>query len=933
MGHHARQRHDLTIIHSNIRNLYGNRTELEHLILERDPDIVSLNETHLGVNDKFTMRGYRFIRKDRNRRGGGVALLCRDTLPITDVTNPPQFNNFEHVTIKLAIHNYPIFITTLYVPPNAPFPTPLINHLNTNHKSIILSDLNASNIALGDRRTNAAGRQLELILHRTDFKLIPTAPTRYPQTVNDIHATTPDRILTTPPIFNRVLQAEILPPLNSDHCPIELKITTPIWSPTAPITPRKSYKYHQSDWDTFTEYFDLNLPPPSEIKSLEDLENADEILLKVTCDARDKAVPRTRNDGTIRRRLPPYIIDIIKTKRRAHRLYMRDHSDDNRRLYRKLQQDVRNAIQHYEQTKWRNIINQLNSNHKDNPGRFWKLINKLKGNTFPQYPLINQHEVIFNTEDKLEHFHRILSRIHTVPHHPDYNEPHYNAITAQIENNPDIFNPLRIPYEPQPLDHPIIAPITTQEIEHAIHKTRNTAAGPDSIHNILFKNYPPTALNYLANLFTASLYIGALPARWKLAHILMFPKPNKDATDANNYRPISLTQTICKLMERIINNRLHHFIEDNDIIPDTQAGFRKGIEIPDQILKILTPIESGFERHMTSTVVTIDTTRAFDSIWHDGLRYKLHNIGLPPPLTRWLSDFIRNRTAHIKINSSLSQPFQIEGGVPQGTVLSPILFNIYVSDIPIPPREGVHIGQFADDIIITATAHDIRYTNSHVNETLRNLNVWLDMWRMRINPAKSQTMILKKRRYPKKLMRDRYAIRCKNSIIPYTNHITYLGITISNKLKLHRHVINIKSRITNAIKLLYNVAGNQAKPGCRPHTTALIYKSIIRPSLLHASQLFSRVSNSQLSQLESLERRLLRKTFQLPRNTQNRTVYTISNIKPITLYIQHKNIKYTHKAINKNFTSVLFQTIPPGQPHLTVSRLMNDHQEYLARQH
>lgn len=928
-------RRALTIIHSNIRHLYSSRTELTQLCNDLTPDIVALNETCLNHSDKFTMPGYTIYRKDRNRRGGGVAIFCKDTLPCTIHPAPPQFNNTEHLTIKIHIHNFPIYLTSIYLPPNHDLPIPLLNYLNSFHKSIIIGDLNTHHTHFGDIFTNRSGTQLNLFLQNSPYRLIPTGPTRLPDNDNQHNLTTPDKLLVSHILTNKIIDTDILEPLNSDHCPIRLQLATPDWIPTTCNTPLTVFKYHRADWEHFKHLLTELLPTPlPNITDLNSLIDADNILQKVTNEARLRTVPHSLVTNRHRRELPPDIVKLIKTKRRAHRLYMKLHTDDNRRLYRQLQQDVRNAIDRYETRRLQCLASSLDKNKSDNPGKFWKIVKKLRGNTTHAYPIKQDNQYILHTTHKLTAFQNHLQSIHSILQDPNFDNNNYTRITEHVHTNPQLYHPLHTttPENEDNIPHPLTSDITTNELSAAIYRTRNTAAGPDNIPNIVYKHYPDKAIEFLAAIYTASFRLGALPPRWKHAHILLFPKPGKDLTNVDNYRPISLTLTVCKLMERILNRRIQQYVDEAGLIPDTQAGFRPHIDITDQLLKILTPIQLARERRQTTAIVALDMQRAFDTVWHDGLRYKLTNLGLPPQITRWISDFLRDRTAQVKMNQQLSAPLTIKGGVPQGTVLSPILYNLFVADIPTPRQTNVQLGQFADDTIYIAIARTITLATRRMNSALSDLTTWLKQWRLKLNLHKTQALLTKKPSIPPRRQRDKYPIMINNITIPYKKHLKYLGVKLTQHLKLTHHIHLIKDRISLSIKLLYHISGRPPqRPSPRPRTNLIIYTSIIRPAILYASQLFSTVSATQMESLASTERRLLRRALHLPNNTNSQIVYALAKIKPIDIYIETKNYKYVSKAMDRPFIQELFQNRLPF-PNLTISKLLQTYDNFLQLQ-
>ena len=234
-------------------------------------------------------------------------------------------------------------------------------------------------------------------------------------------------------------------------------------------------------------------------------------------------------------------------------------------------------------------------------------------------------------------------------------------------------------------------------------------------------------------------------------------------------------------MEKIIITKIQTKLDQ--VIPHTQAGFRKNVEITDQILTVLTPIENATKNHHTAIITALDISKAFDTMWHNGLKFKLTALNFPINILRWISHFLINRKARIKINNSLSSEFTMLAGAPQGSTISPTLYNIYVSDIPQPLIQNTGLAQFADDTCFWVTAPNIRKASKHMNTTLTQYTNWTEKWLIQINTEKTQTMAIKFRRKKQRVL-NKFPIRIQGQPIRYQKHITYLGITITDKLKM-----------------------------------------------------------------------------------------------------------------------------------------------------
>lgn len=924
-------RHDITITHCNIRHLYNNRTELIHLIQEHNPDIICLNETHLREKDRFSMTDFTIYRRDRPTLGGGVMIMTHKYLSITQIPLPPYLDNQECVIIRIHFRNSHMHVASFYSPPADPLPSMLLRYLHTLPNIIITTDINAHHPYLHDNNRNTKGNHLVTLLPNLNLVHIPLpAPTRLP-TPNQ-QFTTPDKIFLSPRLHNRLINTLVLPPLNSDHAPILLKLSSPSYrsQPINEVTYIRDYR--NADWQKFKDHITNSLPHHP-ITKPEDLDTADATFVQVLNDAMQDSIPQKRRTTDRRRTLPPDIIKIIKMKRAAHRLYMRTHEDADRRLYRSLQQDVRDAIERYETHRWDKLIQKVDKDRLNAPKRFWETIKRIRGKyQHTSHPLRNGQQMIFDTPGKLEIFRQFLSDTHKTPQHPDFNQDQYQLITDHVNNHHHLYNPLLAPPQ-RSTDDPILDDITPLDISIELQNCRNSAPGPDGFTYQTLKQLPPTALNFLAGLFTLSLKLGYTPRRWKHSHMLLFQKPGKDASDPANYRPISLTSTISKLMEKVLVSRLQIYLRDRNLIPASQAGFRPGVQPADQLIRVLTPIEEAYSKRHYSIMVALDARRAFDTVWLDALRYKLTSMNFPHEITRWISSFLSNRTGQVRIGrQDLSRTFPIEAGVPQGSVISPLLYNLFVSDIPQPINNQLGLAQFADDVAYWVTHPRIRSARVLINNALRQYTEWANNWRIVINTDKTQTCVF--RPSLKSRTTNREHITIGHTHIPLRHQLTYLGITLKSKLSWTTLTETIWNRYMKATKAVSYLSGIR-KPGCVPSTLLHLYKALVRSQCTYSSIFLLQSSPSTQKKFESRERQLLRQIFRLPRGTRNDTVYTHTKTQPLSAYLHKAVIKYTHYALQRTYTEHMFNNPPHTNNHTSIEKLLqlyNNHINHLPPQ-
>ena len=199
--------------------------------------------------------------------------------------------------------------------------------------------------------------------------------------------------------------------------------------------------------------------------------------------------------------------------------------------------------------------------------------------------------------------------------------------------------------------------------------------GVDRVYNIILKKAIGTGFyKILARAFTISLKLGFIPHAWKVAALCMLIKPDKPPSQTTSYRPIILLGAIMKLFEQVIEKRIRKHLEDNGFFGKYQSGFRKSQSTNDHLFRLSQTIMESFNQDEHVIDAFLDVEKAFDNVWHNGLRYKIHQLDLPTKLCRWLSDLLIGRVIQVKIKSFLSPKVYLKAGVPQGSNLSPLLF-------------------------------------------------------------------------------------------------------------------------------------------------------------------------------------------------------------------------------------------------------------------
>ena len=213
-------------------------------------------------------------------------------------------------------------------------------------------------------------------------------------------------------------------------------------------------------------------------------------------------------------------------------------------------------------------------------------------------------------------------------------------------------------------------------------------------------------------------------------------KKGKDKSKSSSYRPISLTSCVVKTMERVVNGRLMWFLESNKILSEQQAGFRQFRSTEDQVTYLAQEVEDAFQNKNVLLATWIDLQKAFDKVWTDGLLVKVQRCGIGGNMYKWISSFLNNRRARVSVDGKQSRKFLLRHGVPQGGVISPTLFLIFIDDLVSKLPRGVKIALYADDLVMWCTEEYAGTARYRMQQAADVLTAWTEEWNVSINKEK-----------------------------------------------------------------------------------------------------------------------------------------------------------------------------------------------------
>ena len=394
-----------------------------------------------------------------------------------------------------------------------------------------------------------------------------------------------------------------------------------------------------------------------------------------------------------------------------------------------------------------------------------------------------------------------------------------------------------------------------QELNNALDQLKsNKSPGPDQISGEMIKHLGNKGRNICLQLFNL-IWHTSVPSVWKKSIIIPILKPNKSAENIQNYRPISLTSTLAKLMEKMICTRLNWFLENQNILTPAQAGFRQYQSTTQQTIKLSQEIKDSLDKEETVLAVFVDFKSAYDSVWRTKLLDKMHKIGINNNMLRWFYNFLIQRFSATRYGETISKFKQSKRGLPQGSVSSTILFNLMINDLPKKLKEShnINCALYADDLVIW-TSLKRKYHHqltSQMNDALRKLSSWCKENDMQVNTEKTNYQI-----FSLSHKTPTVSLTLDKVPITQTKAYKYLGITFDNKLTWKHHILTVTEKASRRLSILKRLAGS--KWGCARQVLNTTYKTHIKPILQYGSETTITANKSNLDKLEKVQNQALR---------------------------------------------------------------------------
>ena len=800
--------------HLNINSVLPKIDELRLIASETNCAVISISETKLDEtvqDEEISVQGYNLIRKDRCRNGGGVACYIRNDIHFNireELTDEMESIFFDILLPK----SKPILIGVIYRPPNQ------LNFLNNfSHKlnsifnikiqeMYILGDINI------DKKSPLAKLYNEICcLH--GLKQLITSPTR----ITNNTSTTLDHILTNSK--EKVSDSGVIDVSLSDHQMIFF---------TRKSTKQKFYKHKNINVRSMKKYSEtelINLLKKIDFPNYNNFENINtaysDFINKVEM-AIDKIAPLKKI--CIKNKTAEWvdieILNGIKKRDKLFTKFKKSKSYDDHENYKK----ARNNLQKLIKNKKRNFIEHKLTENIGKPKELWKILRGIgapsKNKSNSNICLEKDNNVSFDKQTNCETFKNYFGKLAnellnnlpapTNKFGEENIDQYYNHLNIR-ENNFSFNNTTEL-----------IVLKLLKEIEPS------KSAGVDNINGKFLKDGASILANPITKLFNLSIKLSEFPELCKIAKLKpLYKKGNK--LKPENYRPISILPLVSKVFEKIIHNQTQLYLDDNNILYKFQSGFRKNYSTDNNLAYLNDKILNGFEKSLYTGMVLIDLQKAFDTIDHNIFLKKLKCLGFADPSIEWFKSYLECRYFRVNIDNVYSEKQILSCGVPQGSILGPLIFLIYINDMAQAVDCNLYL--FADDSCLVHTGDDIKEINENLNKNFNAICDWLVENKLSIHfgHEKTKSILFGSKRKLKN--EDKLNIRRGDIEIKQYSKVTYLGCILDENMSGEHMATKVLQTINSRLRFL-----NRNKKVLNQALKRMLCNALIQPHFDYACQ-------------------------------------------------------------------------------------------------
>ena len=829
----------LTICYTNVRGLRGNFTDLEAFMLKNKPDIFALCETNLHedvLDADVQLPGYLPIHRKDSGNMHGLGVYVKSNLPIArEYTLEDEKESF--MCFRLALLHTTTYIFFLYRSPSSSSCS-VIEAVSSNIDKALIHQPSANIMVCGDfnahntewlshsRAIDVAGVSCFEFALAHDITQIVDFPTRIPDR-DDHQPYLLDLFLCSIPDLCTVISH---PPLGkSDHMVVGVDVNFVVKSANEHPYHRTVYSYCKADWDGLRDHL-RDVPWLDIFKhnaTFAAKEISEWIEIGIDCyipHHKFQLKPHSSPWFT------PSCAAAIAHRNHIFHQYHRNMTPENKKLFCDSRNHCKRVLEEAK-SKYAEATRCSIASQSIGSRDFWRISNSILNrgkSTIP--PLFNGPEVLTTATDKANLFARNFSKNSTLD---DSSQvlPDFPSRTEQRLSS---------------------RKITSRMVAKVIHNLDTfKATGPDRIPSIVLKMCSSELSPVLAKLYNRCLTESCFPSCWKSSSVVPAFKNDGERSDPGNYRPISLLPIISKIFESFINDSLIKHLDGTSLFSDLQYGFRAFRSTADLLTVLSERIYNSLDAGGETRAIALDISKAFDKVWHAGLLHKLKAYGVDGSILSIIESFLLDRALKVVLDGHSSPLYNINAGVPQGSVLGPTLFLVFINDLP----DGAlsRIGIYADDTTVYSSVgksgvFEKVESAAELQDDLRGIVEWGNRWLVSFNATKTKLLSFHRHRDPSLV-----PVEMNGIALPEKTSFRLLGITFTPSMDWKPYIQSIAKAASRRVGSLY-----RAQRFLTPETILHLYKSTIRPCMEYCSHIWGGAPKSHgLDLLDRVQKRVV----------------------------------------------------------------------------
>lgn len=828
-----------SVVHLNIRSLGRNINEFQAYLstINFNFSFIGLTETWLSTSNAnlYDLKGYKHVYKCREeKKGGGVSLFVINDMDIKVREDLSVIDShiealFVEVSRDINCLDKSFIIGVVYRPPNTD-----INSFN-NSMSLILQNVNTRSdkvYIMGDFNVNLLDTKQhlpseEFLENFYSFGLFPliNKPTRITYDTATLIDNIFSNVMSDTNMINGIFYTNI-----TDHFPV-FSIQCCERIPLSPSV-RKMRSYSSKNIEGFLQK--LKQCSWDEVTGLSDGKQAFDVFYKKFGTMFDRYFPlKTTKQGYKHKH--QWLTEGLKQSiQKKNQLYIRSTKSGAREdisQYKSYKHNLQRLLRNAERKYYAELIDQNKSNLKKLWAIIKDVINKKRSSTVPKEFKIS-NDIVTDKNIIATKFNRFFVNI-----------------GKQLADTivPSEHDPLS--YLANDIQESIfLNPVDEAEITKIILSLKNASPGWDGLHSKVVKSTYQAYLKPLAHVLNLSIIQGFFPSQMKIARVIPLFKSG-DHMNLNNYRPVSILPLFSKILEKLMYDRLLSFICKHNLLYKFQFGFRNNHSTNMALIVLIEKIVSAIDKGEIVVGIFLDLKKAFDTVNHNILLRKLYSYGIRGNAYEWLKDYLNNRQQFVVFDGAESKYEKIMCGVPQGSILGPLLFLMYINDMAYLSDRIFPI-IFADDTNIFLSGKNINETITIFNQELTKIVQWLSANQLSLNIAKTVYMVFKSAR---KRIDQNIDVMLSGHALEKVENTKFIGVTLDQNITWVKHIQSVRSKISKGLGIII-----RAKKVFTIPTLFTLYNSFIYPHFIYCIEVWGNAANIYISSLFKLQKKVVR---------------------------------------------------------------------------